>query len=105
MKQMSSEEIKNMFSLEGKVAVITGGAGALGKGVAAGLALHGADVVVTGRTMATLEETVKEVEKLGKQALAVQCDVIKEAEVDNMVRQALISSHFFLGISTTTPVP
>ena len=78
MKEMSNQEMKNMFSLEGKVAVVTGGAGSLGEGVATGLALHGADVVVTGRTIETLQSTVKKVEELGKRALAIACDVTNE---------------------------
>jgi len=89
MKVMNNEEIKNMFSLEGKVAIVTGGAGSLGEGVATGLALHGADVVVTGRTIETLEGTVKKVEELGKRALAVACDVTKEGQVEEMVQKAL----------------
>ncbi|WP_432407468.1 SDR family NAD(P)-dependent oxidoreductase [Wukongibacter sp. M2B1] len=89
MKEMTNSEIKNMFSLEGKVAIVTGGAGSLGKGVAVGLALHGADVVVTGRTLETLQETVKEVEEVGKRALAVVCDVTKEEQVEELVQKTL----------------
>ncbi len=89
MKELSNDAIKNMFSLEGKVAIVTGGAGSLGQGVAKGLALHGADVVVTGRTIETLQETVKIVEDLGKEALAVKCDVTNEADVENLVKVTL----------------
>ncbi|AKL93943.1 2-dehydro-3-deoxy-D-gluconate 5-dehydrogenase KduD [Clostridium aceticum] len=89
MKVMNNTEIKNMFSLEGKVAIVTGGAGSLGEGVATGLALHGADIVVTGRTLETLQETVKKVEAVGKRALAVVCDVTKEEQVKEMVQKTL----------------
>ena len=89
MKEMSNQEMKNMFSLEGKVAVVTGGAGSLGEGVATGLALHGADVVVTGRTIETLQSTVKKVEELGKRALAIACDVTNEDQVKAMAKQAV----------------
>ena len=89
MKEMSNQEMKNMFSLEGKVAVVTGGAGSLGEGVATGLALHGADVVVTGRTIETLQSTVKKVEELGKRALAIACDVTNEDQVKAMAKQAM----------------
>ncbi len=89
MEQAILDKIKKLFCLEGKVAVVTGGAGALGESIAAGLAAYGADIVVTGRTIATLEEAVKGVEKLGRKALAVACDVSKEADVINMVKQTV----------------
>ncbi|SMC47025.1 SDR family NAD(P)-dependent oxidoreductase [Sporomusa malonica] len=89
MEQAILDKIKNLFCLEGKVAVVTGGAGALGESIAAGLAAYGADIVVTGRTIATLEEAVKGVEKLGRKALGVACDVSKEEDVINMVKQTV----------------
>ena len=49
--------VRNMFSLENKVAIVTGGAGALGQAIAQGLAVYGADVVVTGRTLKSLFTT------------------------------------------------
>lgn len=87
MEIMNNEQLKNMFSLEGKVAIVTGGAGALGEGVATGLAIHGCDVVVTGRTKATLDKTVAEVEALGKRSMAIVCDVTQEDQVVDMVKQ------------------
>ena len=80
--KMSLEELKNMFDLSGKVAVVTGGSGGAGKAISIGLALYGADVVVTSRTLLPLEETAAEVEKLGKKALPVSCDVSDPESVD-----------------------
>ena len=81
--------VRNMFSLAGKVAIVTGGAGALGQAIARGLAVYGADIVVTGRTLKTLEPVVKEVEALGRRAMAVTCDVANEREVVAMVGDAM----------------
>jgi gluconate 5-dehydrogenase len=81
--------VRNMFSLAGKVAIVTGGAGALGQAIAQGLAVYGADIVVTGRTLKTLEPVVKEVEALGRRAMAVTCDVANEQEVSAMVNDAM----------------
>ncbi|MEJ2244473.1 MAG: glucose 1-dehydrogenase [Acidobacteriota bacterium] len=81
--------VQNMFSIKDKVAVVTGGAGALGKAVALGLAVYGADVVVTGRTMKTLEPVVRDIEAVGRRALALSCDVAVEEDVANMVRETL----------------
>ena len=78
-----------MFDLSDKVAIITGGAGALGEAIAQGLAAYGADIVVTGRTMKTLERAVKLVEDVGRKALAVTCDVASEADVVRLVDETL----------------
>ncbi|MFC1867751.1 SDR family NAD(P)-dependent oxidoreductase [Thermodesulfobacteriota bacterium] len=87
--KMSIDELKNMFDLTGKVAVVTGGSGGAGKAISIGLALYGADVVCTSRTLSTLEDTAAEVEKLGKKALPVSCDVTDPASVENMMEKAI----------------
>lgn len=86
---VSLDYVKSMFDLSGKVAIITGGAGALGEAIAQGFAVYGAKVVVTGRTLKTLEQAVKLVEESGSQALAVTCDVSKEEDVEALVAQTL----------------
>ncbi len=48
MKEMNVEKMKNLFSLKGKVAIVTGGAGSLGETICEALAAYGANVVVTG---------------------------------------------------------
>jgi len=85
----SIEDIRNLFDLTGKVAVVTGGSGGFGRAIAVGLAVHGADVVVTSRTLASLEETATEVKKQGKRALPISCDVADQKSVDQMVKRTL----------------
>jgi NAD(P)-dependent dehydrogenase (short-subunit alcohol dehydrogenase family) len=63
------------FSLEGRVAVVTGGGTGIGRGAALVLAEHGADVVLAGRRPDPLQSTAEEVRKLGNFALAVPTDV------------------------------
>lgn len=92
MNLKSSEGIKSLFDLNNKVAIVTGGAGALGSTTAIALAAYGADVVVTGRTLSTLENTINEIEKQGRKALAVVCDVSKQEDVDKLVKKTL--EHF-----------
>jgi len=87
MEGFNVDYVKNMFDLKGKVALVTGGAGALGEAIAQSLAIYGADIVVTGRTEKTLESTVSLVSKLGRKALAVPCDVSKESDVVNAVKK------------------
>src|SRR5262245_25959096 len=68
------------FRLDGKVALIAGGGGAIGSALAEGLASAGARVAVTGRTADTLEETVARVAAAGSEGLAVAGDATSEAE-------------------------
>lgn len=61
--------------LEGKTALVTGGGQGVGQGIALALAAEGAAVAVTGRTLEKLEDTCRQIEGRGGQALAVVCDV------------------------------
>jgi NAD(P)-dependent dehydrogenase (short-subunit alcohol dehydrogenase family) len=73
--------MQNMFDLTGKVAVITGGGGALGSAIADGLAGAGVKVAVLGRTFSSLEAVVDRIGKKGGIAKAVQADVLNEASL------------------------
>jgi 3-oxoacyl-[acyl-carrier protein] reductase/pteridine reductase len=76
--------------LGGKSALVTGGARRLGRGIALALAQAGADVVLTYRSsQAEAVETVREIESLGRRALAVECDVRSEASVRSAVAAAV----------------
>lgn len=77
------------FSLEGKVAVVTGGSRGIGKAIALGFAEAGADVVVASRTIADLEKVTRQIEALGRRALAVETNIAAKGEVDNMVAKTL----------------
>ncbi len=66
------------FDLTGKVCIVTGAGRGIGRGMAEGLARHGATVVLSGRTRATLEEAAA---AIGEQAIVVTADVSKEADV------------------------
>src|SRR3954451_15811955 len=67
--------MESRFSLDGRVAVITGGGTGIGRGAALVLAGHGADVVLAGRRPDPLEETAKHAQSLGRRALALPTDV------------------------------
>ncbi|MBV1932087.1 MAG: SDR family oxidoreductase [Porticoccaceae bacterium] len=80
------------FDLSGKVAIITGGNGGLGLGIAKGLAVAGAKVAVVGRRQEKIDKAVKELEAQGAQALGISCDVGSEEDVNRMV--AATAEHF-----------
>jgi gluconate 5-dehydrogenase len=73
---------KNLFALDGKVALITGGSRGLGYGMACGLADHGALVVLNGRVPETLEARRKEIEAHGGKAVVASFDVCDRAAAD-----------------------
>lgn len=74
--------------LAGKVALVTGGSRGLGWAMVLGFAREGADVIVASRKVETCEEVAREVEGLGRQALAVGCHVGKWGEVEALVEMA-----------------
>jgi len=81
--------VKEMFDLKGKVAIITGGGRGIGKFIATGLAEAGANVVIASRKIQVCEKTAVELEKLGVQALAVKCDMASKEDIDNLVDETM----------------
>ncbi len=81
--------IKDLFDLKGKVAIVTGGGRGIGKFMATGLAEAGANVVIASRKLESLEKEVQELEKLGVKALAVKCDLAKKEDIENLVKTTM----------------
>ena len=79
-----------METYSGKVAVITGGASGIGRGIALELARRGADVVIADVHEQRLAETGAELEALGGGVLAQRCDVTSDADVEEL-RDAAIN--------------
>jgi gluconate 5-dehydrogenase len=78
-----------MFDLAGKVAIVTGGAGGLGRPISLGLAKCGADVVVDDLAVANPEAVADDIKALGHKALAVSYDVTSAASMKDMVEQVM----------------
>ena len=82
--------MKTSFTLQGKVAIVTGGNGGIGKGIARGFAGMGGDIVIVARNQAKTGEAVREIEEeFGVRVLGVQVDVRKEEEIEAMAAQVL----------------
>ena len=78
-----------MFDLSGKVAIVTGGNGGIGLGIARGLANAGAHLVVAARDTGKTSGAVEELSKNGVRVLGVEIDVADEGSVSSAVTTAV----------------
>jgi NAD(P)-dependent dehydrogenase (short-subunit alcohol dehydrogenase family) len=85
----SAPDLRRLFDLTGKVAIVTGASSGLGVTFAEGLAAAGARVVLAARRRERLEALASTLEGRGSEALAVECDVASEESVANLVRQTI----------------
>ena len=79
----------DLFSLEGKAALVTGGGSGLGQAIAVGLASAGARVAVTGRDLSKLNETVNMITETGASAVAIEMDILDSDSVNDAVSRAV----------------
>ena len=77
------------FNLDGKIVVITGGGTGLGLAMVRALARAGADLSIAGRRAGPIDAAAKEVEGLGRQALAVPTDVSDSEQVSRLISTTL----------------
>ena len=79
------------FSLEGKKAVVVGARRGMGKAYSLSFAEAGADVAIADVEVADglLDAVAEQIEKLGRRSLAVQIDISKKADVDNLVQKVM----------------
>jgi 2-dehydro-3-deoxy-D-gluconate 5-dehydrogenase len=78
----------SVFDLKGRVAVVTGGNGGIGLGMARGLASAGAAIVVAGRNREKSRRALEGLRSLGAEAIAVEVDVSDEASVRALIKAA-----------------
>jgi NAD(P)-dependent dehydrogenase (short-subunit alcohol dehydrogenase family) len=78
-----------LFNLEGKIAVVTGGTSGIGRAMALGLADAGADVVATGRREQQVQDVAAEVESRGRRSLRVASDVNDRASLEKLLAAAV----------------
>jgi len=82
--------MEDLFRLDGKVAVVIGGAGGIGETLALGMSQYGAKVVVASRNLETLTRVAKEIQsRTGRETLALHVDVTDENSMDRLVKDAL----------------
>jgi NAD(P)-dependent dehydrogenase (short-subunit alcohol dehydrogenase family) len=77
--------VKQMFELSGKTAIVTGGGRGIGLKMAEGLAEAGANVVLCSRKLKNCQKAAEGISRLGVQTLALQCDVKSPKEIQGVV--------------------
>ncbi len=77
------------FSLEGKVALVVGGAGDIGRAIALTFADAGADVAITSRKLPNLEKVAEEIRAKGRKSLPVASHIARLEESENLVEQVM----------------
>ncbi len=83
------DQIKNLFSLEGKVAIVTGASKGIGEAIARGLAEFGAKVVVSSRKQEAVDAVAENFKKNGLEATGIACHVGDEEQLKNLVSKTV----------------
>lgn len=81
--------VKELFNLTGKVAIVTGGGRGLGEQIAEGLAEAGANLVLCSRKLESCKEVSDELNKKGITSIAIQCDVTNPKDINEVVRKTM----------------
>lgn len=77
------------FDLKDRVAIVTGGGTGVGKGIVMELAKAGANIVIAARRLQVIEKAAEEVRAIGREALAVRCDITDKDQVDTLVKKTM----------------
>jgi NAD(P)-dependent dehydrogenase (short-subunit alcohol dehydrogenase family) len=79
----------SFLSMEGKVALITGGSRGIGKAIALAFADAGADVVIASRKLPDLEKVAEEIEPLGRKVVCIPAHAKKMEDLENLVSKTM----------------
>ncbi len=89
LQERKMKNTKDLFSLEGRVAIVTGGRGLYGASISLGLCEMGAKVVIASRSGEKCEEYAKELRAKGYEAVGMSLDLGEDASIDSFVKAVL----------------
>ncbi len=81
--------VQELFNLQGKVALVTGGGRGIGRFIATGLAEAGADLVIASRKVQNCEKVAGKLKRLGVRVTAFSCDVTRVEDLENLVKATM----------------
>ncbi len=79
----------NEFDLTGKLAIVTGGNGGIGRGIAVGLARAGADIVIAARNQEKTAKVAEEIRGLKRRCLGIRCDATNRDDIRTTIETTL----------------
>jgi NAD(P)-dependent dehydrogenase (short-subunit alcohol dehydrogenase family) len=82
-----TRHVSSLFDLTGRVALVSGAGSGMGRAMAIALAEAGADLMLVGRSIAGLEKTAGDIEKLGRRAVVATCDVSRPEDIRRIFAQ------------------
>jgi len=83
------QKFKTQFSLEGKVAIVTGASKGIGEQIARAFAEHGAKVIVSSRKQEAVDEIATSIVEVGGTAIGIACHVGKAEQLEALVKQTV----------------
>lgn len=93
------------FRLDGKRAVVTGAGKGIGRGIALQLAAAGADLVISARTQSDLDSLKSDIEKLGRSAETVTCDVTETEQLEALAVTAVAGGGIDIWVNNAGGLP
>ncbi len=78
-----------LFNLEGKTAIVTGGGNGIGKGCCLMLSNSGANIIVADLKTEDAQKVADEIKQKGGKAIAVSCNVTKDEDLSNLVKRTI----------------
>ena len=86
---MVNQNLDNLFNLSGKVALITGGNKGIGKGIAKGLGLYGAKIVIAARDKPVSKQTCEELSTLNIETMSLEIDMTDQSQINPLVSEVI----------------
>ncbi|MBS96954.1 MAG: glucose 1-dehydrogenase [SAR202 cluster bacterium] len=86
---MVDQNLDNLFNLSGKVALITGGNKGIGKGIAKGLGVHGAKIIIASRDKIANTKTCEELSSLNIESMSLEIDMTDQSQIAPLVNKII----------------